>query len=201
MDAGLGNLKSLKAQLLNETLRAGDDYDDQLTAIGQGVARAFDKYCNRGFTRTEDDLYIASADRDHLWLPRTPVEEIAEIALKTSHETGYVEQASLIQNRDDSTGLVVFSARPGCWNQFVRVTYTGGYWFNTSEDEFPMPDGATALPEDVRLAWINQCRAVWSAVDKQGIQLPERERLESQTFELLPGVKELLNPHRRFHIA
>lgn len=201
----LGSLKFLKEQLLAEALRVDTAYDDALQTIGAGVAGQFEKFCNRKFARVENDTATCSADRDHFYLPRYPFETISEVAKQSDAASGFVALTSAIQNTDPQTGLVFFNSRQGQWWETLRFTYTGGYWFDTSEDESgEMPAGATALPDDLRLAWVLQCKEVWNHNDKLGLGLAGTDPAKKPSFaplELISSVKEILNAYRRFQIT
>lgn len=204
----LGSLNYLKGQLLAEALRVDTAYDDALQTIGAGVAGQFEKFCNRKFARVENDTATCSADRDHFYLPRYPFEEITEVAKQSDAATGFVILESAIQNTDAQTGLVFFNSRQGLWWETLRFTYTGGYWFDTSEDESgAMPDGATALPGDLQLAWVLQCRVCWQAIDKIGQDITKTGSSSQFVTGTLAGlslndqVKDILNAYRRFQIT
>ena len=201
----LGSLNFLKGQLLAEALRVDTAYDAALTAIGTGVAGQFEQWCNRKFARVADDTCTFSADRDHFYLPRTPLESIASVELKTGHATDFAAITDAIANSDYHSGLIYFAGGVAHWSDTVRVTYTGGFWFDTSEDATgAMPEGATALPGELQLAWILQCQEVWNKKDKLGLGLagtdPDKKPSFS-TLELLPNVKETLAAFRRYQIT
>jgi hypothetical protein len=203
MDLGLGNLVTLKAHLLNSTLRAGTAYDTQLATLGAGVAASFEKYCNRKFGRVVDDTYVCSADRDHTYVPRYPIEEIDSLALKSSESEGFVTLSDALVNADYVTGQVYFAGKVGSWWQSIRITYTGGYWFNTAEEDTAQPSGTTALPDDLKLAWVLQCEEIWNKRDKLGIGLaqPSAQQFNLAALDLLPQVKNMLDPYRRYQIV
>lgn len=209
MNAGLGSLTYLKTQLLAEALREGTAYDAALTAIGQGVAAQFEKHCNRYFARTVSDTFTTSADRPHLYLPRLPVESIASVALKSDPTTGFVTQASsAIINSNLESGFVYFGGELGAYWEQIRLTYTGGYWFDQTEDASDsLPAGATALPESLRLAWILQCKKVWEVSDPLGGHIvPSKENLQLvglslAGLELVPQAKDILHGFIRYALT
>jgi len=55
MNAGLGTLTALKAQLLPATQRDGTKWDDLILGLGLGVAASFDRHCNRLLGWAADD--------------------------------------------------------------------------------------------------------------------------------------------------
>jgi hypothetical protein len=208
MNLGLGNLTTLKQQLLAEALRSGTKYDAALTTIGKGVGAMFEKQTNRKFSRVAGDTVLCSADRDHFYLPRTPVETITSVEIQTDATTGFTALTGAVLNSDLKTGLVYFGSAQGHWSASLRITFTGGYWFDDSEDASgTMPGAATALPDDLQLAWILQCRAVWQSIDKTGVDIIKTGANNQNvtgtlaSLDLIPQVKEMIASYRRFQMT
>jgi hypothetical protein len=209
MNAGLSSLTFLKSQLLAERLRDDESYDAALTAIGQGVAAAFDRHCNRHLARAVDDEVIFPADRLSLCLPRYPVAAVTSIEVAVDYATGFADSdLSFIASLDKASGLLNFTAALGGRLEQGRITYTGGYWFDTSEDASgTLPTDATALPADILLAWIEQCKKVWEVYDPQGTGIAKGGSnvalvgLSLAGLELLPTVKQTLAGHVRYAMA
>lgn len=211
-DLGLGNLIELKRFLLTGALVSGTTYDVALTAIGKGVAAQFEKFCNRKFARVVGDTHIIYADRSYTVVPRYPIESISAIAQKSSESQGFVDLgsvASIVQGITHADGIVQFGTVLGSYLEQVRITYTGGYFWNTLEETdgapTPLPAGATARPEDLKLAWFQQCTRVWQLKDKLGTGISEppggdvkfvSESLGS--LQLIEQVQEILRGYRRF---
>ncbi len=157
-------------------------FDAIIEDLGKGVAAAIENYCNRRFARAVDDTAVFQADRASFILPRYPLEAVTKVELKSNEATGWeVQDQSLIASISQLSGLVYFTdaAMRQDWNQ-VRFTFTGGYWFEQLEPDeadagYPskMPAGATALPSDLRLAWLIQMRDVWNKTDKLNAGLAE----------------------------
>ena len=143
MNSGLSNLATLKAWLLPASMQAGADYDAAILAIGRGVALQMEQYCNRYFVRTVDDIFETRADVDHLILPRYPVEEISKLELRNLLSDGWIDQGTLsdsVNNWAADSGLVTLPfALSLIRGARIRLTYTGGFWFDTSE-AVPDPD-------------------------------------------------------------
>lgn len=208
MNLVCGTLTELKAQLLAEALRVDTAYDAALTAIGKGVGGALEKFCNRKFFRTEGDFFYSGADRDHVYVPRYPLETVSAIHKKTTETDGWTLQSDLVLNTESQSGLVHFGAVQGLWYETLRLTYTGGYWFDEDENGGgTQPAGSAVLPDDLKLAWVLQCKRMWEAYDPLGSQIiPSKEtaRLVTQGLaglELIPQVKELLEPFKRYQIT
>lgn len=208
MDLGLGNLSTLKTYLLNAALQAQSTYDAAIIAIGKGVAAQFDKHCNRGLARLAGAIDEFTADRRHWYLNRYPVEVITTVQSKTDDTTGWVTETDRILVSALNTGFLHFGGMPAAWPARLRITYTGGYWYDTLEPTdlaYPttQPTGTTALPADVRIAWLQQCSHIWASRDKLGIGLgkaPDQEQTLAQV-ELLPQVTQLLASYRRYMVT
>ena len=146
MNLGLGNLSGLKEQLLAAALRESTDYDAPLTALGKGVAAQFDAFTNRKLARAVADTFLITADRELFFLPRYPVEALTTVELKDSGTT-WTTITSDVLNWNSATGEVYFGAQPGPRSSQLRVTFTGGYWVDeTEEGNDVMPATATAVP-------------------------------------------------------
>ena len=203
-------MTELKGQLLAASLRSDTNYDAVITGIGLGVANLFDQYCNRTFARTAGKTDTFSADRRHWYLNCYPVEQITGVAKCDDQADGFVASplppaaSSLIQQMQLDQGYIMFIAIQGYFFSRIRVTYTGGYWFDTTEDgSGVMPGTATALPAGVKTAWYLQCQQIWKRLDKLGAQIAQDP--EGQTsldkMELTPMVKQLLRPFQRMQMT
>ncbi len=210
MNIGLGNLTELKGQLLAASLRADTNYDAVISGIGLGVANYFDQYCNRTFGRTAGQVDTFSGDRRHWYLNCFPVESISALAKKDDESDGFVSYAlppdpsSLIQAMQMDQGYIMFIALQGYYWSRIQVTYTGGFWFDTTEDgSGVMPAGATPLPAAVKSAWYLQCQHVWKRWDKLGAQIAQNPEGQSAlgALGLIPMVEELLRPFKRRQIT
>ena len=213
MNAGFSNLATLKAHLLPASLRSGTDFDTALQAIGKGVAVAFENYCNRRFQRQAAAEQIFSADYAHFSLERYPVESISAIALKTSETEGFVAQTinDFVQTIKNSTGMVYLLDDAGPFYAQVKFTYTGGYWWRVAEptdqdySSDTLPTGATALPDDLKLAWLNQCEVIWKSRDNLGTTLiddaAQSKPVTLADLKLSPDVQRILDDYRRVQLV
>ncbi len=212
MDLGLGNLIELKRRLLAATMLSQTTYDGTITQIGRGVAGLFDKHCNRKFARLVDAVDQFSADRTSYIVERYPIEDIGLWQQRDDIATGFQEiDGEPTINRDESAGLLQFGDVLGSYLSQVRVTYTGGYWYDTTEDATGVkPAAATQLPHDVKEAWFLQCQEVWDKRDKLGISLIAKPEVESKIASMRfissitdapTVVQALLEKHRRFQIT
>lgn len=206
MNVGFSNLITLKTQLLASGLVPSTDFDAPITALGLGVAAAFEAYCNRKFAYTVNDQFICTADRDHAYVARYPIETFTSIELKADITAGWEMQTGLVLNTNSESGLIYWGAGISFqWAQ-MRITYTGGYWWDTTEDNTgQMPNGATPLPANLKLAWLLQCELTWRVRDKLGLSIVGEEKSQrgSHPQELLdldisPSVKSMLESFRRY---
>jgi hypothetical protein len=210
MNVGLGNLTELKGQLLALSLQSDTNYDAVITGIGLGVANLFDQYCNRTFCRTVGMVDTFSADRRHWYLNAFPVETITALGKQDSLSDGFVastlppDSGSLIQQAQLAQGYIMFISVQGYFFSRIQVTYTGGFWFDTTENGTGvMPGTATLLPAAVKAAWYLQCQHVWKRWDKLGAQIAEDPEKQSalSAVDLIPLVKTMLNPFKRMQIT
>jgi len=206
MDLGLGNLATLKSTILAKSMQGDTDYDAFLTALGLGVARQFEKFCDRRFARVVGDQQEFTGDRLYYILPRYPIETITLAEVRYNLSEGYISQSltDLFVEQNNAAGLVEFAWMQGVTWTTCRITWTGGYWYDTTEDNSgTIPGGATALPEDLKLAWLLYCQEVWNKRDKLGLAIAEAPdaSVAIAMLKLPTGIKEMLNPFRRFMMS
>lgn len=210
MNLGLGNLATLKGQLLAAGLQASTDYDAQLAALGKGVAATFERLCNRTFGRVAAGTYETQANRDHLVLPRYPVEAITAIDLLPEGASVWeaLELSTIVSTSNDS-GVIIFDIEPGTWRERLRVTYTGGFFFETLEPTdsgYPTaaPSGVNVLPDDLRLAWLLQCEHVWRQRDVLGTAIASEKKPTTPPLleaKLIPLVDDVVRAYRRLSLT
>ncbi len=209
-DLGLGNLISLKRQVLGASLYSRTTWDAQLAEIGKGVAKQFDKFCNRKFQRSVGATDEFNADRQSWILERYPVETVTAFKLRTDMASGFVSLGAvdtIILNRDDKAGIIHFGLQ-GNYQNKLQVTYTGGYWFDDAETEnTSQPAGSTLVPDDVKEAWYLQCKRVAEVSDLLSTDFAGEKKGESllgtasPTLELTPQVKQMLQGHIRMAVT
>jgi hypothetical protein len=215
VNAGLSNLTRLKAYVLAAALRAATDYDDQIVAIGQGVAGAFENYCNRKFARAAGTQQVISADRCQFLLSRLPLEAVTAVDLKMKESDGWAPQdLNDIIAIDLANGIINYPERAdvGPWYAQVRFTYTGGYFWEQLEPAdvgYPTaaPAGAATLPPDLLSAWLIQCEIVWKMRDKLGAGITQGDGkgrgpvYEINDLDLAPLVKNMLSQYVRYQLT
>jgi hypothetical protein len=204
MNIGLGNLTELKGQLLAASLRTDTNFDAVIKGIGAGVAGQIEKFCNRRLQRVEGEQDVFSGDRRHWYLSRFPAESVSLCEKQDSVQDGWVTLPDLIQAQQLDQGYVMFISVQGYYWSRLRITYTGGYWFDTTDDGTgTRPGPAAALPAELKLAWYLQCQNVWKRWEKLGAGITERPELSGAVGQLglAAAVKELLRPFVRMQIT
>lgn len=196
----LSSLTQLKAFLLPPAMRERTDFDEQLQVLGHGVQALMEGHCNRRFERVMGDLFQDAADKYVFSVPRFPIEEVTLVTLQTDVATDITDTVHRVSQK---AGLVHLNAVPGCGDDGIDITYTGGFWWDTTEEQSgEMPGAATALPLDILTAFYQQMKAACEASDLFGLQAAssdEKTKLPPrQDIDLVPMVKTILNPHRRF---
>lgn len=210
MNLGLGNLQTLKAFILAPALRDGTDYDDKIAALGKGVTGLLEKYCDRKFQRLESAVYETTADRLIIIVDRYPIETLTKIEIRDDLSLGWIDQGAIndvLFNLRNEAGLLQFAGQLGASFSRIRITYTGGYFFETLEPTdtgYPsaQPDGATALPDDLRFAWLLQCQHLWLQSDALNTAIVDKRPATPPLMDakLVPSVEDILRDYRRLAI-
>jgi len=208
MNAGLGNLTTLKTHLLAKSLRSGTDFDTTILAIGLGIAGLIDTYTNRKMAYKADASVTVTGDRDHYYVDRYPFVSITSVQMRYFRTDDWTDITDQPIQTNEETGLVRFGFTVGSSQLQLRIVWTGGYWFETldqGDDGYPSapPDGVALLPDEIKLAWLLQCGEVWNKMDKLGAGITREPDSLSKlgTLELSPLVKTMLQPHRRFQLT
>ncbi len=181
-------------------MRARTDFDAQVTGFGNGVLAMMENHCNRRFTRVEGETYQDSANNIVFSVPRFPIETVTSATLQTDVPTDVTDT---ISRTDKRAGLVSFFTPPGWQYDTVVIEYTGGFWWDASEDQSgSLPEGANALPADLLAAFNLQMKAVCEAQDLFGLQAAggddKAKSSKSLGLDLIPAVRSILNNYRRF---
>lgn len=213
MNVGLGNLFSLKTHLLG--LAPGTTearFDQVIKDIGLGVAAQMENYCDRKFSRIAGDQVVLPADRASFSLPRYPIEAVTLVELQQDQATGFqADGAPVIKAVSFQSGLVYLNDfnDAGRYYMQLRFTYSGGFFFEALEPSDPgypsaQPAGAAKLPDDLRLAWLTQCRRVWSAFDKIGSKIIYNSAAASAALAAMdwtPEAMQMLARYRRMQLV
>jgi hypothetical protein len=213
MNCGFSNFDTLKKHLLaGSSASPSLRFDTTIKLIGIGMAAAIENFCGgRKFFRVANVQEVYPADRCQWVAQRYPIESVASVEIKETETEGFVLQTpSPIVTVDNAAGIINFNdwADAGAPTSQVRFTLTGGYWWEITEPDdvdYPtgMPDGATPLPDDLKLAWLMQCEVIWSKRDKLGLGLVEKPEEQSKlsTLELSPLVKQMLGQFVRYNLV
>lgn len=203
VDLGLGTLGQLKRFLLNSGIVAETTYDEAIAFIGRGVANLIDRQCNRTFKRGASITEDFRGGTDLVLLARYPVETVASIGLKSVGESIFTTQATVVDTFALDSGVLLLTGSIGSERDQLRVTYTGGYWYDTSDDDTGvMPAEATLLPADVKMTWLMECQHAWQSRDALGIQHAGQDggallNTRLGILELSPMSKAALEPYQR----
>jgi len=199
MNAGFGSVTLLKSLVLPVSLRAQSGWDDALARLGRGVVAQFEQFTGRTFGREADAEFFCDAARKVVSLPRYPLEEVSEIALRLSLEAGYEAQTDVIANTDLKAGLVILSQPLGSIDDQIRVTYTGGFWWDTTEDSSgTLPTGAATVPDDLITAWMMQVQHAAQQTNLFTTQAIDVKKANVAEYDLIPAVKRTLLAHIRY---
>lgn len=203
MNAGLCSLTTLKEHLLPSPMRARTDWDTALTTLGLGVAAMMERHCARSFQRAVNAVFKASANNLTFSLDRFPVESVASVVLNAANNGGDTTITSDIERTDLAAGLIFFDSTPGTQHDQIAITFTGGYWWDTTEDESgTQPSGSTALPADLLMAFILQMKSVTEAANLFSTAAvtsgKDKPATASLSLDLIPAVKQVLDAYRRF---
>jgi len=198
----LTSLTILKSHLLPPALRSRTDFDTQLTLLGCGVLAGMEGFLNRKLVRLEDAVEKVNARCTVVSLSRFPIEAVPVIQLTTAGPTGTTSTITDYARVNLDAGLVHFFIPPGAQHDTLTLTYTGGFWIDTSaEQDGELPAGATALEPDILTAWLLQMKAVTQAMNlfnTAAAGSKDNAPTDAASLDLSPLVKDLLNDYRRF---
>ena len=200
MNTGLGSLTLLKSRLLPAQAVAQTDQDGAITLLGLGVARWFEQLCDRRFDRVEGDIYLTRSDRTYVVVPRYPLETVTGLDwLLIDSNAGAWMPSGLPYLLFPHSGLIDFAEAIGTRDMQLRVTYTGGYWWDQTEDNSGvLPTGAFPLPNDLQYAWLEQAAFLFERRNKLGLEkITHNGTFAVAPADLLPHVSRILASYRR----
>jgi hypothetical protein len=210
MNAGLTNLETLKRHLLSASMTNGAQFDLQIKTIGLGIASMIERLCSRELVYQAGAQVETTADREHIIVPRYPIVDVTKVETRAIGDAAWTEETGEPQMFNARSGIVYFGSRLGDSQTMVRVTYSGGYWFDTAEpgdEPGVMPEGASPLPDDLKSAFLLQCEQVWATRDKLGAGLTGQEpggqflNTKLSYLDVLPLVKEMLRGYVRHQLV
>jgi hypothetical protein len=213
MNAGFCNLATLRRHLLGASLADDRTHDDVLLALGLGTAAMFERRTGRRFAYLAGDTIEVTGDRSHFIVPRYPIVSITSVEYRGSDAETYTTQTGQPWRSHNASGIIHFGAELGSFDSYLRITWTGGFWWETLEPEddgYPSaaPETApVALPADLLAAFLLHCRSAWQTLDKTGMDLLKTGS-SSQfvtgsigTLDLSPQVSNTLDSYRRYQLS
>jgi hypothetical protein len=207
MNAGFSNLQTLKNFLLASSLQTDTAWDSKILPIGLGVAGIANTWCNRVFGYSAAITEVFPGDRPHYYLRQYPLASIAQVNMKYFITDSWTDISGQPIQWNQETGLLSFGYTVGAFPLQIQVIYAGGYFYEQLEPADPgyptaPPAGIPALPSDVQLAWLVQCAQVWNELDilGTGISANPDQVTNPQKLDLVPMVKQLLQPYRRYQL-
>lgn len=204
MNVGFSSLTKAKALLLPAATRTNPMWDDQIITLGLTVAELIEGHCARKLAWVEGDTFETEANRIVISVPRYPVIEWTALEMQTEPGATWEDVSDSILRYEAASGLLHFRTPPGDVSQTLRVTFMGGFYWDTTEDATgTAPEGAPALPNVFLSAWTLQMQAIAQAMDLFGAaagkpQSKGNENTRLPLAELLPIVQTMINPYRRF---
>jgi hypothetical protein len=228
MNAGLSNLDTLKKHLLSPNQKGDTTFDPMILAIGLGMAGLIDTFCNRVMAYWENERITFSGDRPHYYLTRFPIVSISAVEMRyfISDDRSNITGEPLAWNQE--TGLLHFGYTLGRNPLQVRVTWIGGFWYQTLEPDDanylvcdsptdpgfpaalpaaiqaldPVDQKKSLLPASIKSAWLLQCQQVWSMRDKLGLSMIDKpgEQANLSDLALIPLAKMMLQPYIRYQL-
>lgn len=203
-DLGLGTLFEVKSAILPNALQADTFLDFRITALAKGCAKTFEQYCNRRFSYTVGEVEEFAADKMSYVLSRYPIVALTTLEQRSSIAGGWSTiDINNIYNARNRAGLLEFAYLMGVYSDALRVTYTGGYWYETKEPTdggYPtaQPALTTIVPDDLKDAWYTQTQFLFERVDKLGKGALADGAAPVTDVKLLPSVQSVLDSFRRY---
>lgn len=204
MNAGLSSLAKLKQAVLPDSMRASAMWDDTLLALGLGVADAIESHLDRKLGWKVADVALCEAQSLVISLPRYPVSNVSAVERQAAPNQTWESVSGSVTRYSLPSGIIYFRNPPGDDAATLKVTYSGGFWWDTDEEGTgEMPEGATALPAALFTAWAMQVQAQCNALDLFGAQsgkdvLGSTSNLLTNADAFIPAVVTMLKPFRRF---
>lgn len=201
MNAGFSSLTELKTAIVAAALRPRTDFDAALTALGLGAASLIEAFLNRTLAYEAGATCEGSARVLVMSLPRYPLASVASVQLKGVEDEAFETLSGIIHRIDSKAGLLHFTGAPGAEHSTLKVTYTGGYWWDITEDSSgTLPVGAVLLPGAIRSAWLLQVQAMAEACNLFGAQSSSKKDKAGAALgdlDLLPLAAYMLRHFRR----
>lgn len=219
MNAGFSNLDWLKKQILSQPDVTEVRFDDLILAIGLGVAGQFAKFCNRDWMYRAGIQEVTTGDRSFWFVRCAPVTQFTAVNLRFFRTDAWTPILSQPLQADEEKGLIHFGYTLGVAPIQVQVIYNGGYvWEMLEPDDASYPSMVPVdvtsnpagidpekfmLPDELKFAWLLQCKHVWANLDKLGTDLLRSGKVSSLRFpeDFAPSVEQTLATFKRYQIT
>jgi hypothetical protein len=172
---------------------------------------------------------VTQGDRDHWYARRAPVAVFSNVNLRYFRADAWTDISGQPMSADEFKGLIHFGYTLGTRPIQVQIIYNGGYFWEQQEPTnpngsanpnypTPIPNEITnnsaglnpnvfMLPNDLLFAWVTQCRKVWEAIDKLGVNIARVGSNVRQPAEVLAGldfvpeVQKVLQQYVRYQLT
>lgn len=211
MDLGLGNLDEIKKAVLPDANRVDKQFDFIIAALASGVAAQFNSITGRKLGRQVNVLEDFTADRTYYVVQSYPLESVTVLEQRDTMLGGwYPLNITNILNQGNSVGLVEFGYVLGQYYSRIRLTYSGGFFYETLEPfqsdgvtptaGYPtaLPTGAATVPANLKAAWYEQVRFEFTRSDRMGKGVFNDLGTPANSIFLQPFVAEVLSQFRRY---
>lgn len=163
------------------------DFDVQFTQLIPQVSAQIETFLNRELKEEARTKYF-SGGRRYYYVNAFPI---------NISPTPIVLEGDVTQNPNDDyytfeeDGLFEFQYNTATWKpKMVKITWTGGY---------AAVEGVLTVPDDIKQACIMQCAYIFKRrrdLGNSGASTPNGNISYTAAVKLLPGVLELIIPHR-----
>ena len=219
MNCGFSNLDFLKKQLLPNSIKTDTRFDVLIQAIGLGVAGTFSRICNRDWAYTANVAEVGQGDRSFWYVRRSPVTQFTGVNLRFFRSDQWVSIFSQPLQADEEKGLIHFGYTLGRSPIEFQVIYNGGFFWNTLEPDDPnyptqpptdITNNAAGidpakfnLPDELKLAWLLQCKHVWTNTDKLGADILKSGKDSSIRYpeDFAPTVMATVDKFKRYQLT
>jgi hypothetical protein len=168
-----------------------ETFDNLLTMFIKGVSGIIQTTLNRNLKKEQRTEYFQTGKRKY-FTSAWPIDTAQTISITVDSSTQTVNDDYYLW---DDKGMIEFDYKTTYSEpKQVSITYTGGYATITSSNII------LNVPDDLKLATIFQVVFMFRNRDKIGtssISMPDGSVSMMNSFDLLPGVKNLIKPYRK----
>ena len=164
------------------------DFNDQFIQLIPQVSAQIETFLNRQLKEEARTQYF-SGGRRYYYVNAFPI-NITPAPIVLEGDVTQVPDTNYYTFEED--GLFEFQYTTDSWKpKMIKITWTGGYAADA--------DGVLAVPDDIKQACVMQCAYVFKRrrdLGNSGASTPNGNVSYTTAVKLLPGVLELLRPHR-----